>query len=409
MTSTNIDYVKNYFQYPELTKIHGEPTYETLQVLKDQLKSNATSVTSHLGGGANGHLGLILTNAEYARITLARYNEPQFPVLTIPVPATGPVISQANREFVEAMRTYREVIDIKKSLVKQIVAAVDPVYLRTLRNDDTHSITYAIPLILEYLFHRYGKVTPDKLSTKEIEVRSFVYNLRDPLVSLFDQVEDLKKLAIAAQMPYTNLQIINFGVQLIRNTHDFQDGLKSWYDTPIANQTWMNFKMHFEDEHDKLKLIRGETMKHAGFHQANHVASQVMEEVQSVQHSVLQLLQCQETNKENTPPPPEIPEQKANAVTPTDSTMLMQMEMLKLIKSLQQEVSNLKNNNNTNNENRNNPNYRGRTVTNRYCWTHGATNHSSKDCRFKRQNHKDEATFSNKMDGSTRYCKDTSK
>ena len=61
MTSTNIDYVDTYFEFPTLTNIHGEPTYFQLKELKNELKSNATSVTSDLGGGGNGHLGLVLS------------------------------------------------------------------------------------------------------------------------------------------------------------------------------------------------------------------------------------------------------------------------------------------------------------------------------------------------------------
>ena len=69
MASTNINYIDNYFQYPDLTKIHGEPTYEGLQQIKDQLKCNAVSVTSSSGGGAHGLLGLVLNADEYARLS----------------------------------------------------------------------------------------------------------------------------------------------------------------------------------------------------------------------------------------------------------------------------------------------------------------------------------------------------
>jgi hypothetical protein len=402
MTSTNIDYINNYFQYPELTPIHGEPTYESLQTIKDQLKTNATGVVASIGGGAHGHLGAVLTAEEYSRISQVPYVAPDFPVLTLPPSPTGPVISQLTRQFTEDMRCYREALDIRKALIKQIVAAIEPRYLKTLRNTDTHSITQDVPTVLTYLFNRYGKVTPDKLNEKEQEVRAFVYNLQDPLVLLFDQVEDLKKLADAAQMPYTTRQIVNFGVQLIRNTHDFQDGLKAWYDIDEADKTWPNFKILFEDEHDKLRLVRGETMQHAGFHQANFIAAQVKDEIQSVQTNVLQLLQHQE-DKENSPPDTD-KENKANAAMNTDPSVVMQMEMLKLIKSLQKEVNDMKSNKGGGRGgNRNN---QGRRFTHLYCWSHGACGHKGRDCRWKKEGHKDEASFKNKMGGSMRYCQD---
>ena len=39
-----------------------------------------------------------------------------------------------------------------------------------------------------------------------------------------------------------------------------------------------------------------------------------------------------------------------------------------------------------------------------YCWTHGSCLHKGADCKRKREGHKKEATFINKMGGSTYYC-----
>ena len=37
MTSINIDYANTYFEHQTLAKIHGEPTYNGLNKLKDQI------------------------------------------------------------------------------------------------------------------------------------------------------------------------------------------------------------------------------------------------------------------------------------------------------------------------------------------------------------------------------------
>ena len=57
---TDIDYIKTNFEVENLTKITGRPNYQLLKKLKDELMANAASVQSNLGGGANGHLGLVL-------------------------------------------------------------------------------------------------------------------------------------------------------------------------------------------------------------------------------------------------------------------------------------------------------------------------------------------------------------
>ena len=47
-----------------------------------------------------------------------------------------------------------------------------------------------------------------------------------------------------------------------------------------------------------------------------------------------------------------------------------------------------------------------RTDTSKYCWSHGACNHGSAQCKKPKEGHQWSATFKNKMGGSTYYCKE---
>ncbi len=78
------------FPYPTFDPIIGEPTYETITAVARQLKANATSVHSELGGGALGHLALIMTPAIYATIALVPFNAPGNPGPTPIIPAGNP-------------------------------------------------------------------------------------------------------------------------------------------------------------------------------------------------------------------------------------------------------------------------------------------------------------------------------
>ena len=51
MTTGNIDYAALYFKYKIPTGINGEPTYASLKRLKTELRANASSVDTDLGGG----------------------------------------------------------------------------------------------------------------------------------------------------------------------------------------------------------------------------------------------------------------------------------------------------------------------------------------------------------------------
>ena len=93
MSGTNIDYKTTNFEYPTLTKISGQPNYELLKSIKDELKANAASVPSNLGGGSNGHLGLVLSDVEYLTVSPIAYIRPTHPGPLV-IPAGPPAVPQ---------------------------------------------------------------------------------------------------------------------------------------------------------------------------------------------------------------------------------------------------------------------------------------------------------------------------
>jgi hypothetical protein len=85
-----------YFQHKVLTKIHGPPSYESLQNVSTELKANARSVPSTLGG-QNGHLGILLSDVRHITVPLAiPWVTPGNPGPFVPpVNGTGPQIEAA--------------------------------------------------------------------------------------------------------------------------------------------------------------------------------------------------------------------------------------------------------------------------------------------------------------------------
>ena len=55
-TTANINLNELYFEYKVLTEITGEPTFDELHKMFQQLKANMAAVPCTLGGGANGYL-----------------------------------------------------------------------------------------------------------------------------------------------------------------------------------------------------------------------------------------------------------------------------------------------------------------------------------------------------------------
>ena len=145
MMSTNTDYVTKYFEYPTLTKIHGKPLYEPLKEMKNQIRPNGPSVTSDIGGVVNGHLGLICTAAEYMLVYKVPYLVPEHPgVLDKQVGTSQHEAVNQRKHHKLSLRLFKEIVDVQKSLIKQLVQAIEPNYLSLLRNRTTTTITASV-------------------------------------------------------------------------------------------------------------------------------------------------------------------------------------------------------------------------------------------------------------------------
>ena len=271
MTSTNIDYIHIYFEFPELTKIHGTPSYHTLRIIEDEVKSNLASVTSELGGGANGHLGLLGTDAEYANIPgTAPYIRPVHPGALVIEAGTSQHISTGMRnDHGDAIKLFREVDDVEKCIIKQLVQALDSKFLKSLRNRSTNAIAHNLQTIFAHLFTKYGTIEDEVLTEEEEKLRDTEYNILDPLVTVFDQIEELQHLGNAAQNPYSEAQLIKLALRIIKGTNDFETGIRTWIEKARVDKTWVSFKSHFEEAHRTLRSVRGHTMQSASFHHVN--------------------------------------------------------------------------------------------------------------------------------------------
>ena len=443
---TNIDYVKNYFQIPKLTPIHGEPSFNTLRILRDELKANAGSIPTTLGGGLLGYLGVLFSTPDYLRVAPdTPFIRPQNPgPLMVPAGTAQYATTRMREDHAEALRLHRECIDVEQALIKLALEAIETKYTKCLRNRVTQRVDMTLEVLLQTLFQRYGFVTQHQLIDFETSVRQYQYDITDPLSLVFDLVEDLQLMAEAAGTPNSESQLVAFGVEILRSTHDFQDGIKSWNRRSAADKTWANYITHFEQEYKELLQLRGPSMQNSNLHSANAIVAKVKASVeQSVEASMQKAFTRHSANALriekhfNTPPAGIMPPELANlppsysiqeihppSETPSvafssfssstynssDMQNFMKMFMEKMDKRMQRQEEVLRNLSN----NRGRPNkltdndgggsYRKRRNISKYCWSHGACAHTSRDCNNKRSGHKDNASFSNKLGGSTRFC-----
>ena len=248
------NYWETLFEYPDLTPIHGEPTYEALCVLFNQLKANARSVHTTLGGGQLGHLGLVLTAPQYSLLSNQPYHKPPIlPPLVIPAYQLPHTVQTEQARHNEQVRHFNECNNVEQALRQQIVKAIDNAYLTALRNRQTNTIDVSIPVIIDYLFSNHGRVTPAMLHHEEMSVKEMFYEPTHPIDVIFNKVEDPSDLSIAARADYTEQQLINIAYVIINSTGKYQPYIREWSRLPQEQKTWPHFKTHFCQAHQELK------------------------------------------------------------------------------------------------------------------------------------------------------------
>jgi len=142
MTVNGINYRDTFFDFPDLTKIHGEPDSESLFKIRNELRAKAKSVYSNLGDGAHGHLALVMTATQYALVSNMAFVRPVHPGTLLIPPATTAAQAQVLHEHhKEQFRLFREVKGVEKALIQQIIKSVEAPYLAAIRDCVSNSLT----------------------------------------------------------------------------------------------------------------------------------------------------------------------------------------------------------------------------------------------------------------------------
>ena len=110
---------------------------------------------------------------------------------------------------------------MKKIITKQIVKANDPIYLKMRCSRATNTVEIDVPMVFSYLFTTYGTIEPEVLREHELKVHEMVYEFMDPIISLYNEIEELGHLGHALKNAFSISQIVNYGLTIIKNTNDF--------------------------------------------------------------------------------------------------------------------------------------------------------------------------------------------
>ena len=399
------------FPHPTITPVIGIPTYKSIAEINLQLNANAASVHSNLGDGAHGLLALTIDPAVYNTISPDPFVPPVNPGANpvLPDGATAAFISELARQHAASLRIWREYLSTDKTLKQQLLAAIDDIYYRSLRNRITGYANVTTLTILRHLYDNYGNISPTDLIDNDNRMKA-PYDPTQPIELLFDQFDDAIELAAAANAAYTGPQIVAYAYNTILQTGLFTDACRDWRRRPAAQKTWPAFKADFSLAHQEMRESQTTTQE-AGFHSANAA----VDFHQQTFEALANLATATESDRS-----------AVSNLTGTNSALTLQLSAtnakldtaLADIAALRLELTSSRagnysrnvngDGNWSNNGNRNHT--RAPTVrkyfNKNYCWTHGYhvhRNHASQTCEKPKAGHRKLATRANTMNGTDRY------
>jgi hypothetical protein len=127
------------FPIKTIPTINREPDYETINTMVQTLYGNTASLATTTGGGAHGHIGLIMTPALSSTLTDTPYMTPIDPGILPNIPQNATV---AQREHIrtqhkEARRIYDTHINMDDALKGQVIDTIHDTYTCEMRNKYT--------------------------------------------------------------------------------------------------------------------------------------------------------------------------------------------------------------------------------------------------------------------------------
>ncbi|GFH54654.1 hypothetical protein CTEN210_11130 [Chaetoceros tenuissimus] len=290
--------------------------------------------------------------------------------LYFPVKTATPIVGQPTIDSIANLK--KELTKNAKSVTSTLGGAQHGHIFLVLTATDFNAIPGTVPVIRPV---HPGPLPQIPVGATAAQISAAERNHQEA-VNNFDRYTGVE-LALLAQnhaeagerqnVPVTEAWKIDKVLYLLTKTGKFTEDIKQWKKKPQQDKTWVNLVNYFNECHRLLLESNVLTIQDQERQQLSANLASTFEQALALQ-----------ANSSNT--------DVASSLA----------EILRHLQQLESRTTD----NDTPNDTRHNPRTCHYTE---YCWTHGACNHKSAECRNKAEGHKDEATKNNRMGGSTNF------
>jgi hypothetical protein len=256
------------FVHDPLTKIIGRPTLQTIQKMQAETYANLFRIHSDAGGGAHGHVAIIMSPAEFLVLTNVAWVAPAYPGPD-PAPApTAATVVEATRVHARDMANFHLYNQLVQRTSSLILACVDEVYYKVLFNN-LSSYSHLSPWeLINHLTTTYGVVADEDLTANKNRL-SADWNCDEPIETLWTRTVQCIRFAADNAMPIADREVCITIVTVLHKSGVFTLDLRDWANLTPAGRTFAAMQVFFNDR-DKQRR-QNKTTETAGYHGAHAV------------------------------------------------------------------------------------------------------------------------------------------
>jgi hypothetical protein len=245
------------------------PTRADIDLLKEELIANAISVASNVGGGAHGHLFLLMTTEQYTTFTTVAapgYVLPPPPgdAPEYPNGASNAVVAGMDRAQKAREDAYKLMKQVDALFKQQILATIHPDYMAAQKE---RLVGYANRSALQLLTHletEYGAYTQAEISKNEKEFLKSWDPATERLEHYWHRIETCRNVATTAGDAISDQKTVRTIIENFDEAEIFPEKMLTWRDRPEDEWTYENVKAHFTKANkERLRKLTTRQMGYA--------------------------------------------------------------------------------------------------------------------------------------------------
>ena len=143
---------------------------------------------------------------------------------------------------------------------KQLLGSLEEKCFKEKCQAYTNYANRIVAVLIQHLYDDHGAISPMDIEESEQKMKQ-EWSLLDPMVDLFEKIEEGVGFTEAANTPIPGGKVVNIAYLLILRTGGTEKACEQWEDMQVGLKIWQAFKDHFTQAYTLSRTITQETKK----------------------------------------------------------------------------------------------------------------------------------------------------